>query len=262
MNKPWIIDAHLHIGSPGLFFTPIFETGELLKLMDQIQIRLAVCCDHLSVSEGAGAGLDGLMSVYEESHGRIFYLAVYDPRRPEDLKTISKAARKPGFAGLKFHPSFHRTPAEDPRYEPAWKFAAEYDVAVLTHSWSVSEYNSSQRYSTPERFENYIRKYPSVRFVLGHAGGRGTGRHDVVRLTNEYPNVYTDIAGDIFCNDLIESLVRTIPDNRILFGSDFPWLDPRANLTRVFLADISTRQKKNILCDNANHVYQMGRTEC
>ena len=168
----------------------------------------------------------------------------------------------PGFVGLKIHPSFHGVPAEDPSYEPAWRFAGEHDLTILTHSWSVSDYNPVQRLSTPERFEKYVRRFPTVRLVLGHAGGRGTGRHAAVRMANEHPNVYLDIAGDIFDYRLIESLVESVPVEKILFGSDFPWLDPRANLSRVLLAEIDVAAKMKILRDNAMRVYRLGTAPC
>jgi predicted TIM-barrel fold metal-dependent hydrolase len=148
-------------------------------------------------------------------------------------------------------------PADDPSYEPAWAFAAQYDLAILTHSWSVSPYNPVQYLSTPERFEDYVKEFPGVRLVLGHAGGRGNGREQAIRMIKEHPNVYLDFAGDIFCYKLIEKLVQSVPVERILFGSDFPWLDPRANLSRVLLAEATPYTKIKILRDNAIRVYQL-----
>ena len=57
-------------------------------------------------------------------------------------------------------------------------------------------------------------------FCRHHAGGRGTGRPQAVRLANLYPSVYLDIAGDIYCRGLSEELVASGPPDRILYGSD------------------------------------------
>ena len=72
----------------------------------------------------------------------------------------------------------------------------------------------------------------------------------------KYPNVYLDISGDVFCYRLLETLLETLPAEKILFGSDYPWLDIRANLTRVLLADIDMQAKEAILGRNACHVYR------
>ena len=175
---------------------------------------------------------------------------------------MKEATTWPGFAGLKVHPSVHHTRPNDPAYEPAWRFAADHDLAILTHSWSVSDYNPSQSYSTPEQFEEYVRKFSQVRLVLGHAGGRGRGRHEAVRMANEYPNVFLDFAGDIFCNRLIETLGASVPVEKILFGSDSPWMDIRAHLSRVLLAEVDDRVKQRILAENARAVYKLGADSC
>jgi len=263
MSEPCIIDAHLHLGPPGVFFAPETESAQLLARMDRLRIRCAVCTDDVTLFDVNDDCLIRPRQVFEQSGGRIHYLGVFDPRRPEaSLRSLGGAKEWPGFVGIKIHPSMHGVPAEDERYEPAWRFAAESDLPILTHSWSASGYNPEQHLSTPERFERHVRKYPGVRFVLGHAGGRGTGRHEAVRMANEYPNVYVDFAGDIFCYRLIETLVASVPTEKILFGSDFPWLDPSANLTRVLLADVPVSAKRSILCENALHVYRIGAATC
>jgi predicted TIM-barrel fold metal-dependent hydrolase len=207
---------------------------------------------------GGMEGLETLRREHGKSQGRIFYLGVYDPRGgKEALAELEEARRREGFAGIKIHPSFHRTPAEDPSYEAVWSFAADHGLTIMSHSWSSSDYNPVQVLSLPGRFEAWVRRFPSVRFVLAHAGGRGDGRADAVRMAGAYPNVYLDFAGDVFCSRLLEHLDRQVPRDRLLFGSDFPWLDPRANLSRVFLADIPTEAKRRILRDNALEAYRL-----
>ena len=253
-----MIDAHLHIGQPGVFFVPQTTPEQLLAGMDREGFASAVCTDHLSIVEGCPASLAALREVYERTGGRIFYLAVFHPDRSDEcLWAMTEALCWPGFAGVKIHPSFHRTPADDPAYAPAWRFAADHDLPILTHSWSVSDYNPVQQLSTPVRFEAHVRAFPGVRLVLGHAGGRGREQADAMRMAADYPNVYLDIAGDVFCYRLIERLAEEVPAEKILFGSDYPWLDPRANLTRVLLAEIDERAKRCILGENARAVYRL-----
>lgn len=258
MTEPFIVDAHLHIDPPAQFFAPETGLDELLALMDRVGIACAVCCDHRSIYEGCGGGLARHRELFERSDGRVHYLGVFDPRASDECLAALKAAGGwPGFVGLKIHPSAHGVSAETPAYEPAWRLAADHGLPILAHSWSVSDYNPVQHLSTPGRFERHVRRFPDVRLVLGHAGGRGSGRHEAVRMANECPEVYLDFSGDIFCHRLIETLVESVPVEKILFGSDFPWLDPRANLSRVLLAEVDLTAKRRILRDNAMHVYSL-----
>jgi predicted TIM-barrel fold metal-dependent hydrolase len=79
----------------------------------------------------------------------------------------------------------------------------------------------------------------------------------MIRLVTRYDNVYTDYAGDIFDLGLLESLTKELPSRRILFGSDYPWLDPRANLGRTMLADIPAESKERILGLNALELFRL-----
>ena len=259
MSAPFIVDAHAHTGAMGLFFSPESGAGELLARMDGLGIQ---CCLNAGgwtyLLQGGREGLEELGREHEASGGRLLYLGVFDPRRGrEALLELEEACRRPGLAGIKIHPTFHRTPAESPGYESLWRFAEEHDLTVLSHSWSSSEHNPAQALSLPGRFEAWVRRHPAVRLVLAHAGGRGDGRAQAVRLAREHPSVYLDLAGDVFCYRLVESLCGELPPNKLLFGSDFPWLDPRANLTRILLADITAEAKRRILRDNAQEAYKL-----
>ena len=225
--------------------------------MDRLAVRSAILAgDAITLAEGASGGMSALRRAWEESKGRLHYLGVFDPRSSEDcLRVLKPAVAWPGFVGLKLHPSFHRAFADDPAYERAWEFAAEHDLSILAHTWSVSHYNPAQRYSTPERLEAYVRRFSSVRLVLGHAGGRGSGRGEAVRMANAYANVFLDFAGDVYCHRLIETLAASVPPDKILYGSDFPWMDPGAQLTRVLLADVDDQVKRKILADNATKAF-------
>ena len=94
--------------------------------------------------------------------------------------------------------------------------------------------------------------------MMGHFGGIGEGRNEAIKLINEYPNVHGDFAGDIYDYELIENLTSSVPDDRILFGSDYSWFDPKANILRVSLADVGDGTKLKILRENAINVYKIG----
>ena len=76
-------------------------------------------------------------------------------------------------------------------------------------------------------------------------------------MVNEYENVYMDFAGDIYCYEYFEKMERSVPENKVIFGSDYPWLDQRSHLTRVYLANISTSLKGKIFRENALAVYRL-----
>jgi predicted TIM-barrel fold metal-dependent hydrolase len=67
--------------------------------------------------------------------------------------------------------------------------------------------------------------------------------------------IYVDIAGDIFYRGMIEYFVKEIGSEKVLFGSDAPWIDPVFTLTNVLKANITIRDRENILYNNAARVF-------
>ena len=256
---PFIVDAHTHTGLPGVFFSPEESARSLLARMDQQGIQYSVNLGSLRNLMGSSdAEMEKAHAEFEESKGRIFYCGYFDPRRgPDDLGILERASGRSGFKGIKIHPSFAKVPAPDPRYEAVWAFARDHGLPIVTHSWSVSSYNPVQALSTPEKFEPCVQKYPSVRFVLGHSGGRGDGRREAIRMARQYPNVCLDVAGDICDRQYLEEMVREGIGDRVLFGTDYPWFDQRSHLLGAFLADIPTEARRAILRDNALRVFAL-----
>jgi len=199
MTPPFIVDAHLHTGYPNIFFSPEVDANSLFARMDQFGIQYAInLCSMRSILGNTIGEMKVAQGEFESSGGRLFYCAFYDPRRQEeDLAVLETTARWKGMKGIKIHPSFAKIPAEDKRYEPVWEFAAAHDLPIVAHTWSVSSYNPSQVLSTPDRFEPMVKKFPRVRFVLGHSAGRGDGRREAIRMAGEYANVFMDCSGDI-----------------------------------------------------------------
>ncbi len=258
-REPFIVDAHEHTGYVNLFFSPEVDAKSLLARMDGLSIQYAV---NLGSSRNLLAASDSEMqkaeAEFQESGRRLFYCGFFDPRRAkEDLAILERASRGNGFRGIKVHPSFCRVSGDDPRYEPVWQFAAERALPIVSHTWCVSSYNPVQELSTPGKFERFVLRYPSVRLVLGHSGGRGEGRHEAVRMACEHENVFMDTSGDVMDRHFLEAMARENVQRKVLFGSDYPWLDQRAHLCGVYLAGIPAEAKAMILRENALGVFNL-----
>lgn len=259
MTVPFLVDTHVHTGHPGIFFSPEVDAPALIRRMDQFHIQFALNLGSIRTLRGNTiAEMEIAQAEFEESGGRLFYCGFFDPRRgSEEMAILKKVSSWSGFRGIKIHPSFNRVSANDERYENVWKFAADHELPIVTHSWSESSYNPVQVLSTPAKFERFVVKYPQVRLVLAHSGGRGEGRGEAIRMIKEYGNVYMDFAGDIYCYRYFETLQEKKLLDKVLYGTDYPWMDLRSHLSRVYLADIPTTSKRAVLRDNALKVYRL-----
>jgi len=52
-------------------------------------------------------------------------------------------------------------------------------------------------------------------------------------------------------------LIRQIGVDRVLFGSDWPWLSPQPGIERIKNLDITEEEKQNILGRNAARLYNI-----
>ena len=108
------------------------------------------------------------------------------------------------------------------------------------------------------RLYRLIKRYPSNRIILAHWGA-GIFFYGLMKkeVKEALANVWVDTAASpyLYVPEIYRVTGEILGFEKILFGSDFPWLDPRANLARVFLSNIGDRVKKKILVENAMRVY-------
>jgi len=255
-----IVDSHTHLGKVAGLMLPAGATvAGMLALMDHLGIDLAVQMHHAGLFECFEEAYAASLAAYESSSGRLLYALIYNPRYgDESLALIRRSFDAPGAVAIKIHPGQHLLFPEDPSYEPIWQLAAEKGVPIITHSWALSDYNPTQRFATPEHFEHYLSRYPGVNLVMGHAGGRYEGHLAAAELARRYPNAYLDLSGDVYGFGLIEWLVGQVGAERLLFGSDAVWMDPRTTIGRILDAEIGTAAKALILGDNACRLFRLG----
>ena len=103
---------------------------------------------------------------------------------------------------------------------------------------------------TPKsRFTTLSERFPSVRWVLAHAGGWGPEK--AIEAARDLPNVYLETCGSGAAHGAIENSVGKAGADRVLFGSDMALLDARHQIGKVVTADISDDDKRKILGLNA-----------
>jgi uncharacterized protein len=257
--KSFMVDAHTHHGPPGRFPVPDehFSPADWLDFMDFCGLEQIYLCPIEALYEPATSARELVADFRSAAPQRFFFFEAFDPRRgAQDMERLRISLDDPGCIGIKIHPSIHEVAADDASYAAVYELAAVRGVPILTHSWDISPTNPVQHLSHPDRFRPHLQRYPGVRLVLGHAGGRPGAMEAVVGLCREFPRVVVDLAGDYYDSGLIEFLVEQIGAERILFGSDMNWIDPRANLAPVLAADISDQVVLQILRTNAMRVYR------
>jgi predicted TIM-barrel fold metal-dependent hydrolase len=256
MTSPFIIDVHTHLGVTPEFRPRFGSLADFIRLMDTTRTEISIFVPMGPLNGQFEAGYGGALEILDEYPDRLRAYTVFDPLWPDvSFRWIRKLQDHPGFVGVKIHPARHGVPPEDFRYGELWDFAEESRLVVLTHTWSPDPGKPVQNLSTPDRFAPVLERYPNVRLILGHAGGKDIGERQAVDLMKRYPNSWADLSGDNFSLGRFESMVAEAGADRYLYGTDSNWIDPRYLVGHVLKARISEEDRYRIMRLNAIEVF-------
>jgi predicted TIM-barrel fold metal-dependent hydrolase len=114
----------------------------------------------------------------------------------------------------------------------------------------------ADHWGRPRYFDEVLSAFPDLTLILAHMG---LGyEEDVVRLTERHANVHTDTslrlsrlgrAGNPTPAELV-ALIRRIGVDRTLFGTNYPFVDPRAYRERLQALPLSERERELIAYRN------------
>jgi predicted TIM-barrel fold metal-dependent hydrolase len=95
-------------------------------------------------------------------------------------------------------------------------------------------------------------EYPDVAFVIPHLGSFADdwrAQRAVIDLLARHPNVYADTSG-VRRFDLLAEAVRRGGPQKVLFGTDGPWLHPGVELSKVYALGLPSAQQNLVLGAN------------
>lgn len=178
-----------------------------------------------------------------------------------DAETIRQTIREMaalGAKGIKLLPMQHQVHGNDPRLWPVYETAAELGLPVLSQSGrggAVSP-TTGDHWGRPCYFAEPARAFPTVRFILAHLGSGYEA--DVIDLTRQFANVYTDTStvpsrvrnGQMSRADLAH-LLRQIGIGHVVFGTNWPLYDPRADIEVIDSLPLTEAEKRAIFFENA-----------
>ena len=168
-----------------------------------------------------------------------------------------------GAKGIKLVPSEQQFSPQDRRVWPIYEAASEFDVPILADS---GKFPSGPQLGDPLLFKEVLQDFPKLKLILAHLG---RGFYDETRvMAQNYPGILFDCsdvvtrgkgeylveAPDALTDAEFISLVRTIGTDRVLFGSDYPFLHPEWGVRRILSLDLTDEEKGAILGGNAARI--------
>lgn len=148
---------------------------------------------------------------------------------------------KNGARGLKIHPMMQTISPGDRRVVELCRIAGEYRLPVIFHSgWGPLVPEWQKRYVEFADFEKLVRACPETTIIMGHAGSGGY--KEAVRIADKHKNVYLELSGQTPA--AIKEILTELGDDRLLFGSDWPYYPIAWPMAKVLLATEGKRKSR------------------
>jgi len=178
-------------------------------------------------------GNDHLLRLTEMVPNRLIPFAHVNPNdRVERILAELKRVYAAGVRCLKLINSYQQQyPGDGPNMMEVYRFAADRNMLVFNHSWTLDE------------IRGIAPQFPSTDFMFGHYGAH---QDDVLK---ELPNVYANIwnLGDL---GFIERGVRNVGPEKFTFGSDAFMNCMSVGIGLVVYADVPDEHKRMVLGTN------------
>lgn len=238
-----VLDSHGHLGPYGRFYISRPSAADVVSTMDGCGIDLCAVSSHLAIDADAVRGNEETMTAVQAHPGRLVGWIVANPHQDPE-RELHRWGTQPGVVGLKLHPDLHRYRIDGPAYQPVWEWAAAVQRPVLVHTWSHSPFDD------PSMLVPLAERYPGTTVLLGHCGASPDGYRASIEAALRCPNIVLETSGSSMTGPWIRRLVDAVGHDRVLFGSDMPFLDPRYPLGRFLGAELDDEATTAYLSGN------------
>jgi predicted TIM-barrel fold metal-dependent hydrolase len=229
---------------------------------------------------------DSLIGTMEEHPERFGVLAGLPWNNPRAAVQEIERVHGLGACGVVLYSHIGGEPVDDASFEPVYDRAEELKMPIVLHptvpTWAEAVKDHSMITMMALQVDTsfallrlilggVLDRHPGLRVVMPHAGGvlpymmgriehqtevLGRGREHITRSVASYlEQVYFDIVSP--SSQALRFVYDFSGADRLVFGTDHPWVDPRVFLDLVSAMDITREEKSRILGGNARDLFHL-----
>lgn len=159
-----------------------------------------------------------------------------------------------GFVGFKMHPDYQLVAPDDPRMEPIWQAAVDFELIAYFHAGD--DMLPRTRLGQPRIFAECLDKYPGVHLALAHFGG--FAMWDDVEEFLIGRDVWLDTAYTLSHLDHTRfvDMARRHGFNRVMYGTDGPWTDPARDLAWFEEFGLTEQEKEYLFAKSSDELLE------
>lgn len=200
-----------------------------LDSLDRAGVDKAVVCpiatkpEHFEVIYRRAVGLkEGAFGA--RAREKIVPFASIHPSDPEALGHLEAIAAA-GLKGVKFHPYYQGFSLADRDLWPVFAKIADLGLVVMCHAGADVSWRNETGRCGPNEIAALLKNVRGLKFVAAHLGGcDGYPPHATDAVLECGAWVDTSALHCCWFHDEQMRILRSWPRERILFGTDFPWV--------------------------------------
>lgn len=176
--------------------------------------------------------------------------------RPMDaVAEVRRCIEEFGFVGIRVVPWLWELPPDDRRYYPIYAECVEQDVPFCLQVGHTGPLKPSEMGRPIPYVDTVAREFPDLTLVCGHIGHPWT--EEMMALATKYENVYIDTSAykpKRYPDTFVEFL-RTYGSDSVLFGTNYPMLQPGDCLDGLDEFDLDRATEAQFLYENAERAF-------
>ena len=261
-----IIDCHCHIYPEKIAARAVEGIGKFYDLPMEYNGTVS---QMLEKSRGAGIthsvvfsvattphqveSINSFIAAEVEKHDNLVGLGAVHPESPDQRADIDRIVSL-GLRGVKLHPDFQGFDINDPRCMKIYELCLERGLTVLIHMGDLR-----YEYSRPEKLIPVIKEFSGLKVIGAHLGGWSLWKEAADTLA-EYPDFYVDCSSSLafMPPEQAAAIIRDYGAERVLFGTDYPMWEFKAELERFRALGLSEEENKLILWKNSSELFGFG----
>jgi predicted TIM-barrel fold metal-dependent hydrolase len=200
---------------------------------------------------------DHVAEVVEQSEGRLIGVGSVDLTNPVEAAREVRRCADRGFKAIRILPWLWGLPPNDRRYYPVYVACVEAGLPFCTQIGHTGPLRSSEPGRPIPYLEDVLLDFPDLVLVGGHVGAPWMA--EVLTLLHKFPNFHVDTSA-YKLSRLPSELVTYLKGrgrSRVLFGSNFPMIQPAACLAGLDALDLDDETQALFLGGNAARVFRL-----
>jgi uncharacterized protein len=239
-----VIDAHMHIGKFHNFLIPRSEASDLIASAGRIGIQRMYGSSIVALRGDAASGNSDALTFHGKYPDKFFPYIVFKPNYPEETNSTIALAETEKILQFKIHDDGNDIPYDDKRYFSLYEYANGTGAVILVHTFG-------KKHVVP--IIKVADEFPRIKILLGHSGI--TEEEIYSEAVRKHDNIWLETCSSFAWYGLIERLVAMAGAERVLFGTDMPFMSPDQQIGRVLFARITDEDKRKVLGLNAQNLF-------